>query len=151
MIDRQIIKRKTSLLITTLASRIHARSSVSLRMAQLSLQLNALVLQVSVLDLEVFDGALKELNWLAVLFLPLLSDLLLVDHHRVRLLLEGLISFFHFDHDWLQVRYLLISVILDLVESVMLVDFAFLALRNSLVFFISQLVGQVPQPLIFVK
>lgn len=62
MIDRQIIKRKTSLLITTLASRLHARNRVSLRVAQLSLQLNALVLQVSVLNFQVFDGALEELN-----------------------------------------------------------------------------------------
>lgn len=84
-------------------------------------------------------------------FLPLLSDLLLIDHHRVRLLLEGLISFFHLNHDRLQMSHFLISIILNLVESVVLVDFAFLTLRDSLVFFISQLVGQVPQPLIFVK
>lgn len=106
---------------------------------------------MSIFNLEVLDGALEILNGLTVLLLPLLSDLLLIDHHSVRPLLVPLMSLLHIDHYRLQVSYLLICVILDLVQSVMLVYFAFLVLGHRLVFLISQLISQISQSLILVK
>ena len=57
-------------------------------MTQLTLQLYALVLQMSILDFKVLHRSLKELYCGAMLLLPLLSDLLLVHDDRVRLLLK---------------------------------------------------------------
>lgn len=67
-------------------------------MPQLAFQLDALVLQMSILNLEVLHRPLKELHCGAMLLLPLLSDLLLVHHDRVGLLLEQLMSLPHLHH-----------------------------------------------------
>lgn len=70
---------------------------------------------MSVLDFEVLDSPLKELNRFTMLLLPLLSDLLLVDHHGVGFLLESFVPLLHLNHDRLQVSHFLIGFILDLV------------------------------------
>lgn len=105
----------------------------------LAFQLDHLVLQVPVLNFQVFADALEVLCSLAVLILPLLSEFLLRDQDVVGSLFVLLVSLLHFEHLFFQVRTPRIGLILHVMHSVRMECSGFGQLRHKRILLLSQL------------
>ena len=83
----------------------------------LTLELDDFVRQVPVLDLKLLQGPVVETHSVPVLLLPLLRNLLLLDHHSVSALFVALVSLFRLKELVLEVGHLDIALVVELVDA----------------------------------
>lgn len=76
-----------------------------------------LVGQVAILDLELFKAAIVKTDRVPVLFLPLLRNLLLLDHHSVGLFFVALVALLGLEQLVFEVGDLHIALVVQLVDA----------------------------------
>ena len=86
-----------------------------------------------------------------MLFFPLLSDLLLIDHDLVRSLLITLVAFLRFEKTILKVCHLDIALIIQLVDAALEHNLKAIDLGQSTFFLISKLVDKLTESLVVIE
>ena len=112
---------------------------------------NLLVREVSVLDLELLEAAVVEGDRVAVLVLPLLGDLFLLNHDAICALLITLIPFLGLKKLILQMGDLDIALIIELIDTTMEHNLHAVKFGDSALFLVPQLIDKLTQALIIVK
>ena len=95
-----------------------------------------------VLYLEVLDGPIIVTHSRSVLVLPLLGDLLLLDHHGVGLFFMCLVPLFLFENHVLQVCDLEVTLIGQLVHPTVMDDLLPVKLSKGSFLLVTQLVSR---------
>jgi len=78
---------------------------------------------VAILNLKLLEAAVVVADCVAVLVLPLLGDLLLLDHHVICALFVALVPLLRFEKLVFQVGYFDVALVVELVYSAMKDDF----------------------------
>ena len=86
-----------------------------------------------------------------MLLLPLLSDLLLLDHHRVGSLFVGLMPLLGLKKLVLEVSDLDVAFIVQLIRPAVEDDLESVQLRDGALLFVSQLVDELAEPLVVIE
>ena len=106
---------------------------------------------MSVLNLQVLHCSIVVTHGGPVLVLPLLSNLFLLDHYSVGLLLMGLVSLFGLKQHVLQMSDLDIRLVSQLIDSAVGYNLLSIQLRQSAFLLVSELVAEFSQSFIVVK
>ena len=85
----------------------------------LSLQFDDFIWEVPVLDLDLLEWAIIEADSVAVLFLPLFSDLLLLDHDLIGTLFVAFVALLGLQELVLKVGHLDVALIIELIDAAM--------------------------------
>lgn len=120
-------------------------------MPHFAFEFDTLLCKVVIFHLHVLHEPLEVLDGLAMLFLPLLRDFLLVSHHAVSALFESLVALLHLKHQSFEVCHLLVRLVTHLVKASLRKGLDSGKVAGRCVLVLSKGVSQLSQALVLVK
>jgi len=114
-------------------------------------EINLLVRKMPVLNLNLLEASVVVGNRVAVFFLPLLSNLLLLDHDCVGALFIALVTLFRLEKLVLQVGNFDVALVVQLVDSAVENDLQSIEFGDRTLFLVSELVDELPKSLVVIE
>jgi len=117
----------------------------------LALKLDDLIRKVSIFDLKLLEAAIVIADCVAMLILPFLCDLLLLDHDTIRTLFIALVPLFRLKQCVLKVSNFDVALIIEFINTTMEHNLHAVEFGDGALLLISELVDELAEALIVVK
>lgn len=110
-----------------------------------------LIRKVSIFDLKLLEAAIVIADCVAMLILPFLCDLLLLDHDTIRTLFIALVPLFRLEQCVLKVSNFDVALIIEFINTTMEHNLHAVEFGDGALLLISELVDELAEALIVVK